>query len=83
MCQCGDQSACGEMGFPSKTSARPPHSLQLRTLQLQDRRLIAKDELSFIAQLVDLFRVENERPVLGWLPSTRVQQLPQDKLRVR
>jgi hypothetical protein len=49
-------------------------------LQLQHRRLIPEDAFGFIAQLIDLFRVQNEGPVLGRLPSTGVQQLPQDEL---
>lgn len=51
------------------------------TLQLQHARFLPEYGLRGIAQLVDLFRREQEGTVLGWLPSPRVEELAENKLR--
>jgi hypothetical protein len=52
-------------------------------LQLQHRRFLSKQSLRDIAELVDLFRIEEERTVVGRLPGAGVKKLANNGLRRR
>ena len=58
----------------NRTFAALPQNIETLTLQLQHARFLAENRLCCVAQLVDLFRREQERTVLGWLPSPRVKE---------
>jgi len=78
---------CGERESEHRTTANrtfaaTPQKNETLTLQLQHARFLAENRLCGVAQLVDLFRGEQERTVLGRLPGPRVEEFAEDELRV-